>query len=314
MHCRLSFIKSSSVGILWSTTSFVPLLSTPPFLQGIPALGLSRQFSGGSAKTAETTRGAMTRKTRSATAAATAAKSITSVKPHKAKKSPVRKNKAKDTKKDVPRDDTTDNGAVLPWYHFFTKGDETYNEYMSTEWGFEKRGSAALFEKISLEGAQSGLSWRTILFKRDGYRRLFHNFDIERVAAMTQDDVDRLVLDPSIVRHRGKIESVIHNAKCIQEHIPDLDEFVWSFVQNKPILHHYRTLAEVPTQTPTSQALSKSFKEKGMKFVGPTTMYAFMQSVGMVVDHKVGTPEYEAALKRLKERPGGYQEEEQHEK
>lgn len=210
-----------------------------------------------------------------------------------------------------------------PWYTMFTKSDEEYNHYMSTEWGFEKRGEVALFEKISLEGAQSGLSWLTILRKRGAYRKAFFNFDPEKVAAMTEEDVKRLVeeksRDPSsvIVRHSGKINSVINNAKCILELREDaeysdgrygaLDKLLWSFVGDKPKLNRIM-LSNAPSKSAESEAMSKELKKRGFKFVGPTTCYSMMQAVGMVIDHPVDSPEWKASLERLKGRPGGYQD------
>lgn len=225
---------------------------------------------------------------------------------------------------------SNNNETTLPWYHVFTKGDQEYNDYMSKEWSYEKRGTQALFEKISLEGAQSGLSWHTILRKREAYRRTFFNFDPTKVAKMTQADV-QAILDSqgdsprdTVVRHRGKIEATINNAKCVLEMQKEaggdemaLDRFLWSFVDDKPILHkwgknfdpHNRdTLSECHTQTAESQAMSKALKKKGFKFVGPTTCYAMMQSVGMVIDHPMNSKEWEAARKRLESRKGGFQE------
>lgn len=211
----------------------------------------------------------------------------------------------------------------VPWFHFFTKGDEEYNKYMSTEWGFEKRGDEALFEKISLEGAQSGLSWLTILRKREAYRRVFSNFDVDKVALMDDDDVERIVAEESdgdprslVVRHRGKIQAVINNAKCIQQmrqEEPDqsdvFDKFLWSFVDNAPILNSWSgDLKQACSNSDESAAMSAALKKRGFRFVGPTTCYSLMQSVGMVIDHPIGTPEYTAATKRLKKRPGGFQD------
>lgn len=212
-----------------------------------------------------------------------------------------------------------------PWYHFFTKGDEEYNHYMATEWGFEKRGMIPLFEKMSLEGAQSGLSWLTVLRKRDAYRRVFHGFNVDKVAAMTPEDVDRILAEEDkanprniVVRHRGKIESVINNAQCIQKLLKDQpnkpdywDEFLWSFVDDRPILNRSwngSSLNNAMTQSKESIAMSKALKALGFRFVGPTTMYAMMQSCGMVIDHPVDSPEWHAALKRLEQRPGGFQD------
>ena len=211
----------------------------------------------------------------------------------------------------------TQTGA--PWYHVFTKGNTDYEHYMATEWGFEKRGDVALFEKLSLEGAQSGLSWLTILRKRENYRRTFHHFDPVKVASMHTTDVERIVNETgseTVVRHRGKIQSVIHNAKCVLEMRSQaessasnqvLDDFLWSFVDHKPILNRW-TSRDRPSTSEASVAMSKALKKHGFKFVGPTTCYSMMQSVGMVIDHTVDTPEWEAAHERLQRREGGYQE------
>ena len=196
---------------------------------------------------------------------------------------------------------------------------------------FLQRGTVNLFEKLSLEGAQSGLSWLTILRKRNAYRSTFSNFDIDKVAAMTDSDVARIVAqEPDktntraiVVRHKGKIESVINNARCIQKlqkdhpENPDyFDEFIWSFVNDKPILNskwHGGSLQHAMTYTKESEAMSKMLKKMGFRFVGPTTMYAMMQSCGLVVDHPVNSPEWIAARKRLELRPGGFQEQQQEE-
>jgi DNA-3-methyladenine glycosylase I len=181
-----------------------------------------------------------------------------------------------------------------------------------------------LFEKISLEGAQSGLSWLTILRKREAYQKTFHGFDIDKVAAMAQEDVEQIVAhtadDPRqmVVRHAGKIQAVIHNAKCIQtmrqetndENDNDVfDKLMWSFCNDQPIVNRWSGKKEdMPSKSPESEHMSKELKKLGFKFVGPTTCYAFMQSVGMVIDHPVGSNEYKATLERLQTRKGGYQE------
>lgn len=178
---------------------------------------------------------------------------------------------------------------------------------------------------MSLEGAQSGLSWLTVLRKRDAYRRVFHGFDVHRVAAMSTEDVERIIQETDkanprnlVVRHRGKIESVIRNAQCIQKMLQDnpddpdsFDTFLWSFVDNRPILNRQwdgTSLKDAPTQSNESQQMSKALKSLGFQFVGPTTMYAMMQSCGMVIDHPLDSPEWHAAVQRLKERPEGYQD------
>lgn len=160
-------------------------------------------------------------------------------------------------------------------------------EYHDSEWGFPVDDDHRLFEKICLEGFQSGLSWRTILAKRENFRAAFHHFDIERVARFTQRDVNRLLKDAGIVRHRGKIEAVINNAKQAKQLIKDegsLAAFVWRYEPDK------KNLAKPQTVSTSAEAiaLSKDLKKMGWKFVGPTTVYAFMQAMGMVNDHIEG--------------------------
>jgi DNA-3-methyladenine glycosylase I len=162
--------------------------------------------------------------------------------------------------------------------------------YHDEEWGLPQHDDRRLFEKISLEGAQAGLSWSTILNKLEGYRRAFAGFDPDKVARFTPAKVERLLQDPGIVRNRAKIESTIANARAVRavrrEH-GSLDAYVWSFVDGKPIVNRYSELASLPAQTAISVAMSKDMKRRGFRFVGPTTMYAFMQSVGLVNDHTV---------------------------
>ncbi|MEZ6163635.1 MAG: DNA-3-methyladenine glycosylase I [Phycisphaerales bacterium] len=161
-------------------------------------------------------------------------------------------------------------------------------EYHDTEWGVPNRDEHHVFEMLTLEGAQAGLSWETILKKRDGYRRAFKNFDPAKVARFTAKDFDRLMQDASIVRNRLKIESTINNAQAVLQLHKDgtsLSELVWSFVDNKPVINRFKTLKDLPAQTETSKKLSKELKKRGFRFVGPTTMYAMMQAIGMVNDH-----------------------------
>jgi DNA-3-methyladenine glycosylase I len=163
--------------------------------------------------------------------------------------------------------------------------------YHDDEWGLPSRDRAHLFEMVSLEGAQAGLSWTTILRKREGYRAAFEGFQPEKVAQFGLDDVDRLMLDAGIVRNRAKIGSTIDNARAIvalERDGADFVEYLWSFVDGRPIQHRYERMGELPAETPESQALSKDLKKRGFRFVGPTTMYAFMQAVGMVNDHTIG--------------------------
>ena len=168
-----------------------------------------------------------------------------------------------------------------------------YVAYHDTEWGFPVRDDRRLFEKLSLEGFQSGLSWLTILRKRENFRRAFENFDVERVARFGTRDVDRLLGDAGIVRHRGKIESVINNAQRYIELVEtegSLAEFVWRFEPEphvRPARMTWDALRAMPS-TPESTALSKELKARGWSFVGPTTAYAFMQAMGLVNDHLHG--------------------------
>ena len=166
--------------------------------------------------------------------------------------------------------------------------DELYRVYHDEEWGVVSHDDHHLFEMITLEGAQAGLSWRTILGRREGYRRAFAGFDPSIVATYSPAKADELVTDESIIRHRGKIESTISNAAAVldvQEEFGSLDAYVWGFVDGEPIVNRWKTLADIPAETERSKALSKDLKQRGFRFVGPTTMYAFMQAVGLVDDH-----------------------------
>ena len=164
-------------------------------------------------------------------------------------------------------------------------------EYHDREWGVPEHDDRRLFELLTLEGAQAGLSWTTILRKRDGYRRAFAGFDPRVVAAFTPHDVDRLLGDPSIVRHRGKIESTVDNARAVlavQEDVGSFDAYVWGFVDGAPMVSTFSRLDELPPSTEVSAALSKDLKRRGFRFVGPTTVYAFMQATGLADDHLTG--------------------------
>ena len=165
---------------------------------------------------------------------------------------------------------------------------ELMQAYHDTEWGVPLHDDRALFEFLCLEGAQAGLSWRTVLHKREHYRRAFHNFDIARVAAMKDRELEKLLLDPGLIRNRLKITSVRDNAKAaldaINEH-GSLDAYVWSFVDGRPIRNTWHSRSEVPASTPVSDRMSKALKKRGFRFVGTTICYAFMQATGMVNDH-----------------------------
>jgi DNA-3-methyladenine glycosylase I len=168
------------------------------------------------------------------------------------------------------------------------EGDSAYVAYHDQEWGVPSHEDRHLFEMLVLEGAQAGLSWSTILRKREGYRRAFAGFDAERVARLGKREVERLLADPGIVRNRLKVESAVTNARAVldvrDEH-GSLDAYLWTFVGGRPKRNRFRTLSEIPAETEKSRAMSKDLKRRGFRFVGPTVCYAFMQAVGMVDDH-----------------------------
>ena len=167
-------------------------------------------------------------------------------------------------------------------------GQELYADYHDNQWGIPVHDDRELFEMLILEGAQAGLSWETVLKKREGYRKAFHNFDPVKVAKMTDHELENLRQDDKIIRNRLKIYSARKNAAVfleIQKEFGTFSTYVWGFVNNEPIVNHWKSFKEVPAATPESDALSKDLKKRGMSFVGSTIMYAFMQAVGMVDDH-----------------------------
>lgn len=172
-------------------------------------------------------------------------------------------------------------------------GNEDYIHYHDTEWGYPVKDDRLLFEKICLEGFQAGLSWLTILRKRENFREAFAYFDFHQVAKFTEEDVERLLENKGIIRHRGKIESTINNAQRALELIKEkgsLAAYFWSFeppASERPTIFDYETLKGI-AKTPSSIALSKDLKKRGWKFIGPTTAYAFMQAMGLVNDHLEG--------------------------
>lgn len=172
----------------------------------------------------------------------------------------------------------------------WASGSDIERDYHDAEWGVPLHDDQALFEFLCLEGAQAGLSWRTVLAKRDNYRRAFHDFDIARVAAMKDRELEKRLLDPGLIRNRLKITSTRGNAiaalKVIDEH-GSLDGYLWSFVGGKPIQNRWRERGDVPATTPLSDRMSKDLKKKGFRFVGSTICYALMQATGMVNDHRV---------------------------
>jgi len=167
---------------------------------------------------------------------------------------------------------------------------DAYLRYHDTEWGVPVHDDRRQFEFLLLEGAQAGLSWATILNKREGYREAFAGFDIERVARFDRRRVEKLLQFPGIVRNRLKVESAIGNAKAtlrVQEEFGSLDAYLWSFVGGRPIVNRWREMKQVPATSPESDALSRDLKKRGFRFVGSTIVYAHMQATGMVNDHVV---------------------------
>jgi DNA-3-methyladenine glycosylase I len=164
-------------------------------------------------------------------------------------------------------------------------------EYHDEEWGLPSHDDRHLFELLVLEGAQAGLSWSTILRKREGYRRAFAGFDPERVARFDRRRVERLLGDPAIVRNRAKVESAVSNAQAalaVREEAGSLDAYLWSFVGGRPVRNRWGSMAEIPAETEASRAMSRDLKGRGFRFVGPTICYALMQAAGLVNDHVVG--------------------------
>ncbi|MBT2969110.1 MAG: DNA-3-methyladenine glycosylase I [Candidatus Thiodiazotropha sp. (ex Ctena orbiculata)] len=177
---------------------------------------------------------------------------------------------------------------------------EDYIDYHDNEWGVPSYDPQHLFEMLILEGAQAGLSWLTILRKREGYRRAFHGFDLERIAAYDDSDVKRLLADEGIVRNRLKVAAAIDNARAalVMESGEGLGELLWSFVEGKPVQNRWRSLEEVPASTHLSDRMSRELKRRGFRFVGTTICYAFMQSVGMVNDHMLSCPRHQEVAER----------------
>jgi DNA-3-methyladenine glycosylase I len=174
-----------------------------------------------------------------------------------------------------------------PWV---PPNDPLYAAYHDEEWGVPVHDDPRLFEFLVLEGAQAGLSWRTILYKREGYRRAFDGFDIDAVAAYDDVKITTLLQDPGIVRNRLKVTAAVRLARLVQDiqrEAGSLDAWVWAFVDGRPQHNAWRTLAEIPARTPVSDALSAALRARGARFVGSTICYSFMQAVGMVNDHTV---------------------------
>jgi DNA-3-methyladenine glycosylase I len=175
------------------------------------------------------------------------------------------------------------------------EGDDLYAAYHDEEWGVAERDDRALYELLTLEGAQAGLSWSTILRKREGYRRAFEGFDPAAVARFDERRVEELLQDAGIVRNRLKVHSTVENARRVLEVREELGSFsalVWGFVDGEPLVGGWEAAAEIPAETPVSKAMSKELKRRGFRFVGPTVCYAFMQAAGLVNDHVVSCFRY----------------------
>lgn len=171
------------------------------------------------------------------------------------------------------------------------EGDSLYKHYHDTEWGVPCRDDKKLFEFLILEGAQAGLSWLTILHKRENYRSAYANFEAEKLAAFTESDIRRLMQDKGIVRNRLKIESAISNARCylkLKNEIGSLSDYLWRYLDGKPLINNWVSSSEVPASTALSDKISADMKRRGFKFFGTTICYAYMQAMGMVNDHIVG--------------------------
>ena len=169
--------------------------------------------------------------------------------------------------------------------------DPLMREYHDNEWGVPLHDDGKLFEFLALEGFQAGLSWATILRKRENFRKAFHGFDPQKVARYTTRDVNRLMSDAGIIRNRQKIDGAINNARRfleVQREFGSFDAYIWRFVDGKPIRNRFRSLSRLPARTPLSDAISKDLKARGFKFAGSTIIYAHMQATGMVNDHTIG--------------------------
>ena len=197
-------------------------------------------------------------------------------------------------KPDTVKPDTvtgTDNKPRCRW----ASADPLYERYHDREWGRPLRDDHALFELLTLEGCQAGLSWITVLRKREHYRKVYDGFDPAKIARYTPAKLEKLLADPGIIRHRGKIEASVGNAKAylaLVEREGSFSKYLWSFVGGKPMRNNRRSMKDVPARTPESDALSKALQKDGFKFVGSTICYAFMQASGMVDDHVAGCHRY----------------------
>ena len=182
--------------------------------------------------------------------------------------------------------------------------DALYRQYHDEEWGVPEYGDRALFEKLILDGFQAGLSWRTILYKRDNFRKAFNGFAPEKIARYTPKKVERLLADPGIIRSKSKIDATIGNARAwleIMESEPGgFSDFLWDFVDGTPNVNSWKSFRDAPVKSPESEAMAKALKQRGFKYCGPVIVYAFMQAVGMVNDHEIDCPRWEAVQKHAR--------------
>ncbi len=181
---------------------------------------------------------------------------------------------------------------------------ELERSYHDEEWGVPIHDDRSLFEFLILEGAQAGLSWSTILRKREGYRKAFDNFDARKISRYSKTDVSGLLANPGIIRNKLKIEATIVNARAflqVQEEFGSFDRYVWQFVNGKPIQNSWKKMTDIPSTSPESEAMAKDLRKRGFKFVGTTICYAFMQAVGMVNDHVLDCFRYKQLKNRIKE-------------
>ena len=183
--------------------------------------------------------------------------------------------------------------------------DQTYIDYHDNEWGVPEYRSVALFEKLILDGFQAGLSWITILKKRENFRKAFHGFDPEQLALWGPSQVDLLLQNPSIIRHRGKIEATINNAKIFLkiEEGEGFDNFLWKYVSGKPLINRWSDSSEIPACSALSVQISTDLRKLGFKFCGPTIVYAFMQATGLINDHLITCPSFESCQEYSRQHP-----------
>jgi len=188
----------------------------------------------------------------------------------------------------------TDNKTRCGWI-----SDSLMQQYHDEEWGVPLHDDRKLFEFMVLDGFQAGLSWRTVLNKRENFRKAFLDFDPEKIAAFNEEKYEQLLLDPGIIRNRSKIRASINNAKVflkVQHEFGSFDKYIWSFVNNKPTKNSWKSLSEIPAKTEISDNMSKDLTKRGFKFVGSTICYAFMQAAGMVNDHTVSCFRYKELI------------------